>query len=612
MFVDGSEVGTGTSTSGSIIYGPGSGTGAGKLLMGDFGSSSLFFTGSLSNCSIYSSALSAAQVQTLYNSGTPETSISSSPISWWKLDNTTTGIQDSGSASNNGTNNGATQIATNVLISNNGESDTLPISALIPSDLQFESPYSNYSLSFDGTDDYVDLGNLSSIGISNASAASVSMWFKKDGNGNYILFELKEGASRVAIQSYLSNSLYIYINGVSYNVATTVANNEWHNIILAFDGTGASNADRLKLYFNGSNITGGTYSGTVPTAVGAFTSSMTSNLGRTPTTAYFDGKIDETAIWSSALTQAQVIQVYNNGYPAALTSLSPVSWWRLGEDAYFVSNVVTIPNKITGGPSGTGGGGDQSAFLVGDAPGSYANGSGTNLVVGDRIGDAPESTANSVSINMIPSNRISYPAGYVPTQVDNAFSMSFNGLDGYYNISPSSDFTFGTNGFAISMWVKRLTSGTSYPYLIDFRDSEPESTLAFYYNESTAKLECWINGVAVISSSSGTKTLPLNDWAHVVLTREGTTLSTFVDGELDQSVANSSNLLSTTSINIGRRYNSVNYFEGNIDEVAIFNYGLSERQIKQDIYEGTKAGKTADLNNISNLTPPVAWYRMGD
>ena len=150
MFVDGSEVGTGTSTSGSIIYGPGSGTGAGKLLMGDFGSSSLFFTGSLSNCSIYSSALSAAQVQTLYNSGTPETAISSSPISWWKLDNTTTGIQDSGSASNNGTNNGATQIATNVLISNNGESDTLPTSALTPSDLQFESPYSNYSLSFDG------------------------------------------------------------------------------------------------------------------------------------------------------------------------------------------------------------------------------------------------------------------------------------------------------------------------------------------------------------------------------------------------------------------------------------------------------------------------------
>tara|TARA_R100001443_G_scaffold111685_1_gene124668 strand:- start:44 stop:685 length:642 start_codon:yes stop_codon:yes gene_type:complete len=213
---------------------------------------------------------------------------------------------------------------------------------------------------------------------------------------------------------------------------------------------------------------------------------------------------------------------------------------------------------------------------------------------------------------MIPDNRHPYIPGYVPAKVDNNFSMSFNGTDGYYNISPSSDFTFGSNGFAISMWVKRLTSGAGYPYLIDFRDSEPESTLAFYYNESTAKLECWISGVAVIPSSSGTKTLPLNDWAHVVLTREGTTLSTFVDGELDQSVTNSSNLLSTTSINVGRRYNSVNYFEGNIDEIAIFNYGLTPKQIKEDIYNASTTGKTADLSNNSNLTAPVAWYRMGD
>jgi hypothetical protein len=53
-------------------------------------------------------------------------------------------------------------------------------------------------------------------------------------------------------------------------------------------------------------------------------------------------------------------------------------------------------------------------------------------------------------------------------------------------------------------------------------------------------------------------------------------------------------------------------WNGNIDEVAIFDYALSERQIKQDIYNGTTPGKTADLNNISNLTAPVAWYRMGD
>ena len=56
----------------------------------------------------------ASAILTLYNSGQPETAISSSPVSWWKLNNTTTGIQDSGSASNNGTNNGTTETQTNV------------------------------------------------------------------------------------------------------------------------------------------------------------------------------------------------------------------------------------------------------------------------------------------------------------------------------------------------------------------------------------------------------------------------------------------------------------------------------------------------------------------
>ncbi len=69
-------------------------------------------------------------------------------------------------------------------------------------------------------------------------------------------------------------------------------------------------------------------------------------------------------------------------------------------------------------------------------------------------------------------------------------------------------------------------------------------------------------------------------------------------------------------INLGCSRNTVTsyaeFWPGYIDEVAIFDYALSARQIKQDIYNGTTSGKTADLNNISNLTAPVAWYRMGD
>ena len=111
------------------------------------------FNGEISNVAIFNSSLTDAQISTLFNSGTPQNSISFNPVNWWKLDNTTTGIQDLGSSSDNGTNNGAAQVTSDVLTTQpvNGVSTTLPSTALQQSDLQFDSPYSNYSLSFDGT-----------------------------------------------------------------------------------------------------------------------------------------------------------------------------------------------------------------------------------------------------------------------------------------------------------------------------------------------------------------------------------------------------------------------------------------------------------------------------
>ena len=51
------------------------------------------------------------------------------------------------------------------------------------------------------------------------------------------------------------------------------------------------------------------------------------------------------------------------------------------------------------------------------------------------------------------------------------------------------------------------------------------------------------------------------------------------------------------------------FFDGKVDEVAIWNTTLSTSDIS-DIFNATSTGKTADLSLMT--TPPVAWYRMGD
>ena len=561
------------------------------------------YEGLISNWALFSSALSALQVAALYNSGTPETAISFSPVSWWKLDNTTTGIQDSGSASNNGTNNGATQIATNVLISNNGESDTLPTSALTPSDLQFESPYSNYSLDFAGSQD-IDCGNNSVFNNTfTGNAFSFSAWIKSSSNVAYD--GILNFGSRV--QSFLnSNKIKIWLQGSSgyivtaFTSNTTILSDTWYHIVFT------KNGDDNTLYINGVSDNTVTSTGNVASTTSNF------RIGSYDGSQYFwDGNLDEVALWNTALTQTQVTQVYNNGYPGNLTSLSPISWWRLGEDAYFVSNVVTIPNQITSGPTGTGSG-TQTAILVGEAPGSYANGSGVNLVVTDRIGDAPESTANSVSINMIPSNRISYPAGYTPTQVNNAFSMEFDGASDHILLD---EINLGSTQ-TLSFWINRTANAVA-ECVLGGSNGWGNPGLAVYI-ETNNYIYFQVNGIGAGSKNFGNVfgTRPAGNWYHICISRNGDSTTLYVDGVSVRTITGfGTGDLKIDAIGAARWANASGYaynFDGKIDEVALFDYTLSARQIKQDIYNGTTTGKTADLNNISNLTAPVAWYRMGD
>jgi hypothetical protein len=48
-----------------------------------------------------------------------------------------------------------------------------------------------------------------------------------------------------------------------------------------------------------------------------------------------DGKIDEVAIWSAGLTNAEVLAIYNGGRPGNLGSHSRAAslehWWRMGD-----------------------------------------------------------------------------------------------------------------------------------------------------------------------------------------------------------------------------------------------------------------------------------------
>ena len=163
----------------------------------------------------------------------------------------------------------------------------------------------------------------------------------------------------------------------------------------------------------------------------------------------------------------------------------------------------------------------------------------------------------------------------------------------------------------LSVWAKRsstanmdlLGNTTTYGYGVYFY-----GTTNLYIKGSGA-------GVTNFNNTAIQTALARTDWVHWLFVKDITagTTSVYVDGNLAQSLSHTNPINEISSIGGSGLAAGTQYiWNGNIDEVAIFDYALSARQIKQDIYNGTTSGKTADLNNISNLTPPVAWYRMGD
>ncbi len=168
------------------------------------------------------------------------------------------------------------------------------------------------SIVFDGSNDYVDCGNIDDI--KNASQVSISIWTYIDDISFRILLgqNLISGTDQFQLYYWNANTLYIWIKSgnvgtVSYvNTSSIVNINQWYNFTLVFDGT-LTNNDRAKLYLNGGNdiITN---RGTMPTT---FTNSSESFLIGRGLNGYFDGRMSNTQIYNRALSATEILHNYN-------------------------------------------------------------------------------------------------------------------------------------------------------------------------------------------------------------------------------------------------------------------------------------------------------------
>ena len=163
------------------------------------------------------------------------------------------------------------------------------------------------ALNFDGDNDHVIISPPDVI--NNIPALTFETWVYLDQIRDQVIYR-RQGLNNqdMAIDLKADGSIQCFMDGSNFGQtpASVLNINQWYHIAMVFDGNGAGNSDRMKIYVNGNEQTlsfTGTMPSTSPNAEleEAFLGSLRG------TSMFLDGTLDEFRIWKTARTQAEIL-----------------------------------------------------------------------------------------------------------------------------------------------------------------------------------------------------------------------------------------------------------------------------------------------------------------
>jgi hypothetical protein len=206
-----------------------------------------------------------------------------------------------------------------------------------------------YSVDYDGTDDYMA---VTQTDIASGTAMSFSAWVNFS-SVSVVKSPIIANAAQTSFWYFNPTNGYFYLRDLAGNNpysrvawSGTPTTNTWYHFMLTYDGS--TNLNSVDVYIDGAFVTNLRGYG-----IAGFRYDQIAKQG---TGGYFPGKIDEVAIWDSD-QNSNVSTIYNGGTPADLSSLSPKSWWRMGDNDGGTGTTITDQGSdgndgtLTNGPT---------------------------------------------------------------------------------------------------------------------------------------------------------------------------------------------------------------------------------------------------------------------
>lgn len=192
------------------------------------------------------------------------------------------------------------------------------------------------SFLFDGIDEFISVPAAVTNLLDGASAASFSVWFKQAGDGiaRTIIFLSTIPAGQAKYQLWFNNNDFLRLSARAASgdsveelngVTDFGGDTDWHHLVGVVDLAN----DLLTLYLDGSVES----SASVTFSQTTFdTSSNVANIGKRVSDRFFNGNIEEPALYDTALTAPQVTALYNAGVPSEPDATGLQLWYRMGDD----------------------------------------------------------------------------------------------------------------------------------------------------------------------------------------------------------------------------------------------------------------------------------------
>jgi len=169
-------------------------------------------------------------------------------------------------------------------------------------------------------------------------------------------------------------------------------------------------------------------------------------------------------------------------------------------------------------------------------------------------------------------------------------AASFDGTNDRIDVADSNSLDL-TSGMTLEAWV-RPTASSGYRTVL-LKEVSGELAYSIYAADSdhSTRPSGWIRVANTSRYADGTGALPLNTYSHVAVTYNGSSLVFYVNGVATRTTAVTGNIqTSTMSLRIGGNTIWGEYFQGQIDEVRVYNRALTQSEIQTDMVTPIASG----------------------